>query len=136
IFIEKKRNSPKVAPLPSAEGWKRIFRGSWPLFAAAIALAVLNALTLMTRGQPWGITSAFALWGSKTLQFFGIDVASWGYWQGESRVPLHPSISADSTTVLTSGVILGAFIASAAAGRLKSPKVTRGNSSHPSSADC
>ena len=127
IFIEKKRNSPKVAPLPSAEGWKRIFRGSWPLFAAAIALAVLNALTLMTRGQPWGITSAFALWGSKTLQFFGIDVASWGYWQGESAVALQSSIFADSTTVLNFGVILGAFIASAAGGLFKFTKVTKGN---------
>ena len=127
IFIEKKRNSPKVAPLPSAKGWKRIFRGSWPLFAAAVALAVLNALTLMTRGQPWGITSAFALWGSKVLQFFGIDVASWGYWQGESAMALQSSIFADSTTVLNFGVILGAFIASAAGGLFKFTKVTKGN---------
>src|SRR5690606_26729575 len=56
LVIEKKRRSPKMAPLPSASGWKRIFRGSWPLFAAAIVLAVLNAVTLMVRGTPWGIT--------------------------------------------------------------------------------
>lgn len=44
IRIEKKRKPPKMAPVPSAIGWKRIFRGSWPLFAAAIVLAALNAL--------------------------------------------------------------------------------------------
>lgn len=125
--VEKKRNSPKIAPLPSAHGWKRIFRGSWPLMVAAVALAVLNALTLMTRGEPWGITSAFALWGSKVAEFIGFDVASWGYWQGEAATALNSSIFADSTTVLNFGVILGAFLASAAGGLFKFTKITRSN---------
>ena len=125
--IEKKKNAPKVAALPSARGWKRIFRGSWPLMAAAVALAVLNALTLMTRGEPWGITSAFALWGSKIANFIGIDVASWGYWQGEAAASLNASIFADTTTVLNFGVILGAFIASAAGGLFKFGKLSKGN---------
>ncbi|MCP3027837.1 YeeE/YedE family protein [Halobacillus sp. A5] len=119
LVVEKKKKAPKMAPVPSTSGWKRIFRGSWPLFAAAIVLAVLNALTLMTRGEPWGITSAFALWGSKVAQFLGFDVASWGYWQGENAAVLDASIFADSTTVLNLGVILGAFLASAAGGLFK-----------------
>lgn len=125
--VERKRHAPKIALLPSASGWKRIFRGSWPLWVAAIALAVLNALTLMTRGEPWGITSAFALWGSKAAQFIGFDVASWGYWQGEAATALNSSIFADSTTILNFGVILGAFIASAAGGLFKFTKITKGN---------
>ncbi|TYR74250.1 YeeE/YedE family protein [Rossellomorea vietnamensis] len=127
IVVERKKKSPKMAPVPSASGWKRILRGSWPLFAAAIALAVLNALTLMTRGAPWGITSAFALWGSKAAVFFGIDAASWGYWQGTNADVLQSSIFADSTTVLNLGVILGAFIASAAGGLFKVSKITGKN---------
>lgn len=127
LIIEKKRKAPKMAPVPSAKGWKRILRGSWPLFAAAIALALLNALTLMTRGAPWGITSAFALWGSKIAGAFGVDVASWGYWQGANAAALEASIFADSTTVLNFGVILGAFIASAAGGLFKFTHVTAGN---------
>ncbi|MFD1032440.1 YeeE/YedE family protein [Metaplanococcus flavidus] len=127
LIIEKKRKAPKTAPLPSATGWKRILRGSWPLFAAAIALALLNALTLMTRGAPWGITSAFALWGSKIAAVFGVDVASWGYWQGANAASLQASIFADSTTVLNFGVILGAFLASAAGGLFKFTQVTAGN---------
>lgn len=126
-IVEKKKNSPKVAPLPSARGWKRVFRGSWPLMSAAVALAVLNALTLMTRGEPWGITSAFALWGSKVAEFIGFDVASWGYWQGEAATALNSSIFADSTTVLNFGVILGALLASAAGGLFKFGKLNKGN---------
>lgn len=127
LVVEKKKKAPKMAPVPSTKGWSRIFRGSWPLFAAAIALAVLNAITLMTRGTPWGVTSAFALWGSKVAQFFGIDVASWGYWQGESAAVLQSSIFADSTTVLNLGVILGAFLASAAGGLFKFTKMNGKN---------
>ena len=127
LVVEKKKNAPKMAPLPTETGWKRIFRGAWPLFAAAIVLAVLNAITLMTRGQPWGITSAFALWGSKVASGLGVDVASWGYWQGDNAAALQASIFADSTTVLNLGIILGAFIASAAGGLFKFTKITPGN---------
>lgn len=127
VIVEKKRKAPKMAPLPTARGWKRIVRGSWPLFAAAIVLAVLNAVTLMTRGTPWGITSAFALWGSKIAEVFGVNVESWGYWQGANTASLQASIFADSTTVLNFGVILGAFIASAAGGLFQFTKVTTGN---------
>ncbi|GAB3058078.1 YeeE/YedE family protein [Virgibacillus ainsalahensis] len=127
LVVERRRKAPKMAPVPSESGWKRIFRGSWPLLVAAIVLAVLNALTLMVRGQPWGITSAFALWGSKVAQFFGIDVASWGYWQGANAAALEASIFSDSTTVLNLGVILGAFLASAAGGLFKFSKMNRKN---------
>ncbi|MFC7063576.1 YeeE/YedE family protein [Halobacillus seohaensis] len=127
LVVEKKKKAPKMAPVPSTKGWSRIFRGSWPLFAAAIILAVLNALTLMTRGAPWGVTSAFALWGSKVAQFFGIDVASWSYWQGANAAVLDASIFADSTTVLNLGVILGAFLASAAGGLFKFSKMNGKN---------
>lgn len=127
VIIEKKKKAPKMAPLPTEHGWKRIFRGSWPLFAAAIVLAVLNAVTLMTRGTPWGITSAFALWGSKIAETFGVDVASWGYWQGANAASLQATIFADSTTILNFGVIIGAFLASAAGGLFKFSKVTPGN---------
>ncbi|MEL3973358.1 YeeE/YedE family protein [Rossellomorea oryzaecorticis] len=127
LKIEKKKNPPRMAALPTTQGWKRIFRGSWPLIAAAVVLAVLNALTLMTRGNPWGITSAFALWGSKTAAVFGVDAASWGYWSGANAEALQASIFADSTTVLNFGVILGAFLASAAGGLFRFNKITGKN---------
>ena len=127
LVIEKRRNAPKMAPVPSESGWRRIFRGSWPLFAAAIVLALLNALTLLTRGQPWGITSAFTLWGSKIASGLGMDVAGWGYWQGANAAALEASVFADSTTVLNIGIIIGAFIASAAGGLFKFTKITKGN---------
>ena len=82
----------------------------------AVLLAVLNALVLLTRGTPWGITSAFVLWGSKVLQAAGVDVSSWQYWQGEKAAALSQSVLADSTSVLNFGIMVGALVASAASG--------------------
>lgn len=66
VRMEKARHGTLETP-PSAEwrGWRRFLRGPWPLVWGALALALLNFLTLYLAGRPWGITSAFALWGAK-----------------------------------------------------------------------
>lgn len=126
IQIAKKKNPPMMKQLPTTKGWKKIIRGSWPLFTAAIVLAVLNALTLAVRGNPWGITSAFALWGGKAMMAAGIDVSSWGFFQGANGEALTQSVLADSTSVLNFGIILGAFISATAQGTFKPGKIKPG----------
>ncbi|MGD6794831.1 YeeE/YedE family protein [Metabacillus indicus] len=126
IQIAKKKNPPMMKQLPTVKGWKKILRGSWPLFAAAIILALLNALTLSIRGNPWGITSAFALWGGKALMAAGIDVSSWGYFTGANGAALTKTVLADSTSVMNFGIILGAFISAAAQGTFKPGKIKPG----------
>ncbi|WP_342739396.1 YeeE/YedE family protein [Salipaludibacillus aurantiacus] len=116
FYVAKKRKSPVMSSLPSSRGIKRIVRGSWPLIAAAVILAVFNALTLMVRGEPWGITGAFALWGSKIAQFIGIDVLSWGYWSGGREIQLEQSVFQDTTSVMNFAVMIGAFMAATAGG--------------------
>ncbi|GGH81753.1 putative membrane protein YedE/YeeE [Pullulanibacillus pueri] len=116
LVVEKKRQAPKMAPIPTSKGWARILRGSWPVMIGAIVLAVLNAITLAVRNSPWGVTSAFALWGSKIANGIGFHPESWVYWQGEKGAVLHQSIFADSTSILNFGVIIGAFIAATLGG--------------------
>jgi hypothetical protein len=78
-----------------------------------------NVATLAIAGRPWGVTSAFALWGSKMVAALGVDVASWPYWQGAARAAeLQASVLNDVTTVMNVGIMLGAFVAAALAGRL------------------
>jgi uncharacterized membrane protein YedE/YeeE len=101
-------------------GLTRFLHGPWPLVAGALALALGNFATLYLAGRPWGITSAFALWGSKIFAATGIDVASWGYWQSAERVKaLHESVFADVTSVMDFGIILGALLASGLAGKFR-----------------
>lgn len=95
-----------------------MLRGPWPLLAGAVLLALLNFATLALAGRPWGITSAFALWGAKSLQAIGVDVAQWASWSDEwSRNALASSVLADVTSVMDFGLVLGAFAAAALAGK-------------------
>ena len=113
----------KVAPIfarSEAPLGSVLLRGPWPLLAGAVLLAALNFATLALAGRPWGITAAFALWGAKTLQTLGVDVAQWASWSDDwSRNALASSVLTDVTSVMDFGLILGAFAAAALAGKFK-----------------
>jgi len=116
-WMERRRHGNVLRLIQSTAGdsW---LRGPWPLVAGALGLAVVNVATLSLAGRPWGITSGFALWGSKMLAGIGVDVASWPYWQSASRAAaLDGSIFSDITSVMNFGIVLGALIAAGLAGR-------------------
>jgi len=99
-------------------GPRRILQGPWPLVAGAIGLALVNIATLTLSGRPWGVTSAFALWGAKALAASGVDVGAWPYWTAPAQAAsLKASLSADVTSVMDVGIVLGALAAAACAGR-------------------
>jgi len=103
---------------PRASPWVRALRGGWPLAAGALVLAVLNLATLLIAGHPWTITWAFTLWGGKLLQAAGYDLSSTPFWMGEfQRAALQQPIFADVTSVMDTGLVLGACVAAGLAGR-------------------
>lgn len=53
------KRSPVLSPSSS------LLYGTWSLVAGAIALAILNWVTLILSGQPWRITWGFALWSAQ-----------------------------------------------------------------------
>ena len=94
------------------------FFGPWPLIAGAIGLAMVQLATLLLAGRPWGVTSGFALWGSKLVALTGVNVSSWGYFQRPAAAAaLESSVFTDITTVMNIGIILGALIAAGLAGK-------------------
>lgn len=119
VIMEKRRHGHlEQAPLVDKPGSQRWLTGPWPLIAGAVALALLNFATLALAGRPWGITSAFALWGAKGFELVGGDVSQWGYWQAPGNAAaLEASIWSDITTVMNVGIMLGALAAASLAGR-------------------
>ncbi|MCG6111579.1 MAG: YeeE/YedE family protein [Paracoccus sp.] len=119
LRVERRRHGAlEQAPDSPVHGAARWLRGPWPLIAGAVALVVLNFLTLAISGRPWGITAAFALWGAKIAQLVGIDPTAWGYWQRPANAQaLQSSIFADITTIMNFGIIAGAMLAASLAGR-------------------
>jgi uncharacterized protein len=93
--------------------------GPWPFAWAALALALLNVATLVIAGRPWGITQAFATWGSMAAESSGLaDPVFWPYWDEPTRVDLlHRPLILDPTTLMNIGLMLGALLAAGLAGR-------------------
>lgn len=119
-WLERRRWGARP-PLPSpTRGWARLVHGSWPLLAGGVALACLNALTLVAAGHPWTITWAFALWGGKTLQSVGVDLSMVPFWAGDfEQAALAAPVLADVTSVMDFGIMLGALLAAGLAGRFR-----------------
>jgi uncharacterized protein len=120
--LERRRHG-TLAPADGVaprHGWRRFLRGPWPLLWGAALLALGNYATLALAGRPWGITSGFALWGAKLYAATGADVAAWGYFASPSRAAaLRESVFADITSVMDFGIVLGAMLAAALAGKFK-----------------
>ncbi len=99
-------------------GDPRWLRGPWPLVVGALGLAAVNIATLTIAGRPWGVTSAFALWGAKVAAAAGVPVATWPYWSAPAqKTALESSVLLDVTTVMDIGIILGALLAAILAHR-------------------
>lgn len=116
-LVQKRRNPPPVSAVPTAHGILRVVRGSWPSLVGALVLGAGAGGVLLVSGGTWGITSAFGLWGSKFLRLLGADPQAWSGWQapGQEKV-LAGSALANVISVTDIGIMIGAAIASAAAG--------------------
>lgn len=112
IRIERKAHG-HLVPIRKTES---LISGPWSPMMGAVMLAVVGILTFLVAGRPWGITSAFALWGAKVFHTVGIPVETWPYWSWQKGV-LDRTVLRDTTSVMDFGVILGAMAASALAGK-------------------
>ena len=116
--IERARHGTLV-PIASIEN-RSWLRGPWSLLAGALGLAVLNFVTLSLAGRPWGITSAFGLWGGMALQSVGVPVDTWpGFSTPEMRKALAGSVLTDITSVMDIGIMLGAMLCAGLASKFK-----------------
>ena len=124
IYLEKKRHN-RILPFTqySTPFLKRIIYGPWSPITGVCMLAILSILVLIISGRPWGITSAFALWGAKAAQMFGIDVTQWPYWSGWRLSVLHRPVWYDLTSVMNAALVLGAGLAAMLANKF-TPKFT------------
>lgn len=101
--------------------YKQLITGPWPFFWGAIVLAILNYVTLAMIGRPWAVAVAYPLWGAKAAEWLEIDLELdfWTYWMQPGRESaLTDPLIADSASLMNIGIILGALLAAALAGKL------------------
>lgn len=119
-YLDIRRNGglKPVAATSSSPYMQRLVFGPWSLMWGIAGLLVFNLLTMLVAGHPWSITFAFSLWGTKIWTALGGDISSWQYWA--SAYParaLSGSVLADTTSIMDIGIILGAMLGSALAGK-------------------
>jgi hypothetical protein len=113
------RKKPESLQMIAPLSVRAIFYGPWSLLAGAIALAVLNWITLLLSGQPWRITWGFALWSAQLATALGWNPSSSPFWSGDmGQQALNGGVFADVSSVMNIGIVLGAVLAAALAGRL------------------
>ena len=116
--VERRRSAGQLAQTWTPIHGSKWLKGPWPLLAGALGLALVNIATLALAGRPWGVTSGFALWGSKLVATTGVDVAAWPYWQDPGRATqLTDSVFANITSIMNFGILLGALMAAGIAGK-------------------
>jgi len=104
---------------PRSPGWRSLALGPWSLVGGAVSLALLNALTVVLAGRPWGVTRGFTLWAAKLATLLGWNPDTSPIWsQGPFATALQASLFADVTSVMNLGIVLGSATAAALAGRL------------------
>lgn len=102
---------------------ERLIFGPWSWAWGVAGLAILSFLVLIVAGYPWSITFAFGLWGAKIFTALGGDVSTWTYWSaGYPARALQRPVLADVTSVMDFGIILGAMLAAALAGKFAPAK--------------
>ena len=105
-------------PGPRRPGWNWLLSGPWPLVGASLVLALLNVATLLVAGHPWSITYGFGLWGAKIASAAGVPVETWTFWTWPAQAEaLSSSVLADTVSVMNFGLVLGAALAAALAGK-------------------
>lgn len=120
---QKRRDQEVIHQESSSNFFNSLLYGPWSLIWGSIALAVLNWLTLIIAGRPWGVTWGFTLWAAKIAQFLGWNPSGSEFWSsGGAAEALSQSIFADAISVINLGVIVGAALAAALAGRLSLKK--------------
>ena len=91
----------------------RDFLPSVRMVAGCLAVVGAALFILHVSGRMWSVTFAYALWGAKSAELAGFDMAAYEFWQSAyaSRA-LGQAVLADVTTVTTLGLLAGAAVVS------------------------
>ncbi|MEY8355657.1 YeeE/YedE thiosulfate transporter family protein [Lachnospiraceae bacterium 54-53] len=104
--------------------YKKLLKEPLTYVAGAVLLAVFQIAHFTVLGSGWGVTSAFANWGTWIYRALGGDASGWTYYASEKmQKELNASFLADGGSVRNLGIILGALAAALFASQFKIKKI-------------
>jgi len=104
--------------------YKKLLKEPLTYVAGAVLLAVFQIAHFAALGSGWGVTSAFANWGTWIYKALGGDASGWVYYASEKmQKELNTSFLADGASIRNLGIVLGAFAATLFASQFKIKKI-------------
>ncbi len=94
---------------------QKYFKKAWTYMTGAVLLSLVQIITLVVTGQPWGITGAFTYWSERVLDtLVGISYTG-RVWFLENPI-----------SVRNIGIIMGALVSTLLAAQFRFKKIKSG----------
>lgn len=108
---------------PAGFSYRTLLKDPWPYWAGGVLLGLLNIAMFITMGSPWGVTTAFALWGAWIYEALGGTVKNWAFFQGDMAKVFEGGFWNHSQSIQNLGIIFGALLATLLASQFKVKKI-------------
>lgn len=117
--IEKKNSQVQTTTISFWEKpmFKKIVIDPWPYYVGFSLLGILNIIAFLVNGNPIGITTAYADWGTKIFRALGGDPSTWYAYKNPAA--LDRSFFADPQSMQNMAIILGALFANLLGSKFK-----------------
>ena len=104
---------------------KLMIKDAWPYWVGGVLLGLLNIIIFIYMASPWGVTTAFVFWGAWIYELFGGHPETWAFFtmQPPMMQALKGGIVNHGGSIINLGLIVGAFLATAAASQFKIKKI-------------
>ncbi|MFZ7131699.1 MAG: YeeE/YedE thiosulfate transporter family protein [Eubacteriales bacterium] len=100
------------------------FKNPWTYVTGAVLLSLMQIVTLLVTGHPWGVTSAFINWGAWFFESLGGDVSNWYYFNEPlARHSYQGRFLTDPVTLRNLGIVVGALFAALMASQFRIKKI-------------
>jgi uncharacterized membrane protein YedE/YeeE len=96
----------------------------WTYIVGAVLISLLQIVTLAITGNPLGVSTGFANWGSWLYKLVDGNVDTWYYFSNmEAQNPLNDSFLNDSVSIRNLGIIFGALLSTLLASQFRIKKI-------------
>lgn len=100
--------------------WEFYLKREWSYMTGAVLLPVFATALVLVTGMPWGVTSAFAIWGGKFLELIGVNADSWKIFNGTLA---KYNVWTSQVSMTDIGIVLGALLSVLLAASFKIKKI-------------
>jgi len=103
--------------------YKLWLKNSWTYLVGAVLISLLQIVTLVTTGNPLGVSTGFTNWGAWLYKIMGGNNTSYYFTSREAQATLNGGFFNDLVSIRNLGIIFGALLATLLASQFRIKKI-------------